>query len=360
MTKKIKKVVKMIRGIKGLFWVATVCLTVIISKPLLAQSWPFGPSSLEIMPESSTTTDQGYEGYKVISGMGEEFTAEFLTHLAETYPGRVYIKPRDGPHKGEMVEVLPQYKSYRGMDFLWQLAHPWPWIWGDYYVKILKVNGEEGWCNVNKDWDKIIWVPRMVEQSKAAPSNLSYNPTMPYTFEERGMIRPPKVTELPQFYLAADSVQKFWSNGRGLTDEKLKLIWEEAQKTAIYEVGTYPFGEEDKIGDLGFKLDPFIYLAILGAEGTGSFDTNKGLPDDNFERDLAKAGSFLRELIKEWIDNGKPRDWLHWVWRGHAGDTYDGGYAEDNDNWYRNVESMYSYRLKYQDTELRRFMIGKL
>ncbi|MCM8783890.1 MAG: hypothetical protein NC818_03850 [Candidatus Omnitrophica bacterium] len=355
MIKEFKKVVRKLREPKSLSWLIVVILLAIITNPVLAQDWPFGPSFLDIVPVSPINQ---YIGYKIVSGMGEEFTAKYLTNLAETYPGRVYIKPYRGPYEGETVEVLPEYKPYGDMDIRWKLAHPWPWIWGDYYVKIRRVNGEEDWCNVNKDWDKVIWVPRTFEQSKTTISNLSHNPDMPHTFEERGMRRPPKVSELPKLYLEAASVRAFWANGRGLTDRKLELIWEEAQKTAIYKKGSYPFGEEDKIGDLGFKIDPFILLAILGAEGTGSFDTNNSLPDDDFIRDLAKAGNLLRQLIKAWIDNGKPGDWLHWVWRGNAGSKFIGGYAE-GEEWYRNVRSMYDYRLQYNEDELRRLMADR-
>ncbi|MCX7661077.1 MAG: hypothetical protein N2Z79_00145, partial [Candidatus Omnitrophica bacterium] len=195
------------------------------------------------------------------------------------------------------------------------------------------VNGEEGWCNVNKDWDKVIWVPGTFVQSKTFVSNLSHNPSKPPTFTERGIPNAPTVAELISILPRYEVYLERWVALRGesgrLTDEKLRIIWRWAKDA---------------------NLDPFLFLAILAQEGTGSFNTKSspygGQPHDDFELDMRNAVGVIKREIEEWRNNGCKGDWLRWVNYGNGGNVYTDGYAEDLSWWIKVIKIYDGERLR--------------
>jgi len=151
----------------------------------------------------------------------------------------------------------------------------------------------------------------------------------PQGFYDRNMYFAPKVSELPAQYQTY--LKNFEKRGRPLTDEKLQMIWSAAKE---------------------LDIDPVYFLAILASEGTGSFNTKAdprgGQPHGNFKTDLARAITVIKREMKEWRDNGEKGDWLHWVNRGHAGEDYRAGYAEDP-RWFKNVRTVYNGKGSYSD-----------
>ncbi len=107
------------------------------------------------------------------------------------------------------------------------------------------------------------------------------------------------------------------------------------------------------------NLDPLLMLAILAAEGTGSFDTCRGHACADFDSDTQKATALVQRLVDEWnglipeqIQNmeepyhpyGWQRDWVYYINWGVGTllrpPRYSGGYAEDP-NWQYHVRGAY-------------------
>ncbi len=149
------------------------------------------------------------------------------------------------------------------------------------------------------------------------PQNTGHQSYYVPTFEGSLFSTAPQVKDLPLIY---QNYISQWIARRGevarLTDYKLKLIWQEAEK---------------------INLDPFYFLAILAQEGTGSFNTrnspNGGKPHDNFTLDLKRAANLIKREVEDWEKDGRKGDWLRWVNLGNAGEEFCGGYSEDKNWW---------------------------
>jgi len=173
----------------------------------------------------------------------------------------------------------------------------------------------------------------------------------PNSFNNRGLSEPIKVSDLPQAYLEAYALK--WE--RPLTDEKLQWIWEFAN-----------INDPDPEGrEVVLDIDPFYFLAILAAEGTGSFNTNIGQPQENFEIDIWNAAYIISRELINYREAGSPGDWLQWINIGNAnhidpdtdefittyvpeykviwqnGGVKSGGYAEHL-HWWENVRRIYN------------------
>jgi len=161
---KMKKVllfliIKEIKKVKNKSKYLVIILSLIFPKLVFSSSPNFwGGNGVELIPVYPNSNEKGY---KVVSNLTSEQKAVFLTELAKKYYDEydIYIIPSSGAYKNIRIKILPEYKNYEEMDFWWRVCHPWPWLFGDYYVKIELPNGEKGWCNVGKDWqDNIIYL----------------------------------------------------------------------------------------------------------------------------------------------------------------------------------------------------------
>ena len=148
-----------------------------------------------------------------------------------------------------------------------------------------------------------------------------------------------------------------------------KYHWNQKKIDALWQ------GTEEIQKEYGLDIDPRMLLAVIIAEGTGSFDTsskNKAADGGNgaesdFDRDLAKAsdlilgkmlgyiyyGDEFREAVNEYgnqlgiDDGGSFYQYCNWqtpIIRLNKGTVESGIYAGNN-SWWSDVESIYNKRL---------------
>lgn len=356
------------RKLKLIFSISVISIFLIILTDATAVSLNLlGGSEEPIMvatgelPETICKGNICYSKHQVdVSGLNGESKAELLT---KGESGEIYIgKENYIEHNGEIVKVLDGVRI---------INHRIPILgitWRRHYeVKVERKDGTIDWYNVN-NWegvyykrDHAIW-PNLKDDELTDPYTAwneragvyenfykAWDKT-PHTFAERQLSEPIKVSDLPgypedegyyhyvhQWVEKADEEEK---EQVGLTDEKLALIWREAAR---------------------INIDPFYFLAILAAEGTGSFDTF-GEPQEDFETDLVNAANLIDREINRWKEAGEPGDWLQWVNVGNADHInsddefigapqyfsgYDeegniiGGYAKDP-HWWENVRNIYN------------------